>query len=230
MVGSRDVVTSIVGVVLLGPVIWGQDLSRYRDFHFGMNLLAVAKQADVKPSEAKVIHQRPALIQELEWRPQRLFDPSKETDPVRQVLFSFYSGELFRVLVTYDQDRTKGLTDQDMVEAISAAYGTASRPAAKTIVFSSSRVSNNAEKVVACWEDAHYSFNLYRVSYNSAAFGMAAFSKRLDALAQQAIIEAIRLDEQEAPEREIQRQKKLDEEDRLAQDKARPGNKANFRP
>jgi len=194
-----------------------------------MNLSSVAKQADVKPSDAKVIHQRPALIQELEWRPQRLFDSSKEKDPVKQVLFSFYNGELFRVLVTYDRDRTKGLTDQDMIEAISATYGTASSPTAQIILFSSSRVYNNVEKVMARWEDEQFSFNLYRVSYNSE-LGMAAFSKRLDALAEQAVIEAIRLDELEAPAREVQRQKKEEDENRLAQDKARPGNKANFRP
>ena len=229
MVSIRNVVTSIVWAVLLVPLIHAQDLSMYRDFQFGMNLPAVAKQTDVKLSDAKIIHQRPALIQELEWRPQRSFDSSKETDPVKQVLFSFYNGELFRMLITYDQDRTKGLTDQDMIEAISATYGTASSPAAQIILFSSSRVYNNAEKVMARWEDAQYSFNLYRVSYNSG-FGMAAFSKRLDALAEKAIIEAIRLDEQEAPEREVQRQKKQEDENRLAQDKARPGNKANFRP
>jgi len=229
MVNTRKVVTSIIWALLLAPMIHAQDLSIYRGFQFGMSLPAVAKQADVKASDARVIHQRPALIQELEWRPQRSFDSSKETDPVKQVLLSFYNGELFRVLVTYDQDRTKGLTDQDMVESISATYGTASSPSAQIILFSSSRVYNNAEKVLARWEDEQYSFNLYRVSYSSA-FGIAAFSKRVDALAQQATIEAIRLDEREAPEREIQRRKKLDDEDRLAQDKARPGNKANFRP
>jgi hypothetical protein len=52
------------------PSIQAQDLSRYRQFQLGMNLLAVAKQADLQLSEARVIHQRPAVIQELEWRPQ----------------------------------------------------------------------------------------------------------------------------------------------------------------
>ena len=229
MVSIRKVMTSIAWALLLVPLIHAQDLSMYRNFQFGMDLPSVAKQADVKPSEARVIHQRPARIEELEWRPQRTFDSSKETDPVKQVLFSFYNGELFRVLISYDQDKTQGLTVRDMVEAISATYGTASSPTAQIVLFSSSHVYNNAEKVLARWEDQQYSFNLFHLSYSSG-FGVAAFSKRLDALAQKAIIEAIRLDEREAPEREIQRQKRLDEEDRLAQDKARPANKANFRP
>ncbi len=229
MVSARRFAISVIWGLLLAPLVQAQDLSIYRGFQFGMSMPAVAKKADVKASDAKVIHQRPALIQELEWRPQRVFDSAKETDPVKQVLFSFYNGELFRVLVTYDRDRTKGLTDQDMIEAISTTYGTASSPTAQIILFSSSRVYNNVEKVLARWEDEQYSFNLYRVSYNSE-LGMAAYSKRLDALAEQAINQAIRLDEQEAPQREIQRLKKQEDEDRLARDKARPGNKEHFRP
>ncbi|RPJ54312.1 MAG: hypothetical protein EHM23_29240 [Acidobacteria bacterium] len=229
MVSTRVVMASMVWAVLLAPLIQAQDLSVYRQFQFGMRLVEVAKRAEVNPSVARVIHQRPALIEELEWRPQRSYDSSKETDPVREVLFSFYNGELFRVLVTYDQDKTQGLTYQDMVDSISGTYGTASRPDAQIILFSSSSVYNNTEKVIARWEDPQYSVNLFRVSYNSA-FGVAAFSKRLDALAEKAIIEAIRLDAKEAPEREIQRQKQEDDANRLAEDKARPGNKANFRP
>ena len=229
MVRTRVVVTSVVWALLLAPLIQAQDLSVYRDFQFGMNLAEVAKRAQVRPSEVKVVHERPAVIQELEWRPQRAYVSSKETDPVKEVLFSFYNGELFRVLVSYDQERTRGLTDEDMVQAISAVYGVSARPTADIVLFSSSRVYNNSEKVVARWEDEQYSFSLFRVSYNSE-YGIAAFSKRLNALAQQAIFEAIWLDEKEAPEREARRQKKLDEEDRLTQDKARSGNKVNFRP
>jgi hypothetical protein len=71
------------------------DLSRYREFQFGTNLPTVAKQADVKPSEAKAVHQRPAVIQELQWRPQHYLSASSQSDPVKDVLFSFYNDELF---------------------------------------------------------------------------------------------------------------------------------------
>jgi hypothetical protein len=209
------------------PVIDPQDLSRYREFQLGMNLFAVAKQAGVVPSEVRVIHQRPALIQELEWRPQGSFS-SPPADPVSEVLFSFYNGELFRIVVNYDQHRTEGLTDEDMVDAISAKYGRATRPGAKIILFSSFAVYNDSEKVIARWEDSQHSFNLFRSSYQRA-FGMLVFSKQLDALAQAAIVEAIRLDEQEAPQREIERQKQEDEANRAEQDAARLVNKAAFR-
>jgi hypothetical protein len=210
------------------PLSYPRDLSRYREFQFGMDLLAVAKQADVEPSEARVVHQRPALIQELEWRPQRALGPSSEADPVKEVLFSFYNGELFRVLVNYDQSKTEGLTDEDMVEAISAQYGIATKPTAKIILFSSFHIYNDSEKVIARWEDTQYSFNLFRSSYQPT-FGLLVFSKRLDRSAVAAIAEAIRLDDQEAPQREIERQRKQEEESRAAQEKARPANKGNFR-
>jgi hypothetical protein len=58
------------------PVIHAQDLSGYRGFQLGMSLAAAAKQAEIKPSEAKVIYQRPADIQELEWRPGSSYNPS----------------------------------------------------------------------------------------------------------------------------------------------------------
>jgi hypothetical protein len=229
MITIRSLTVSILCAVFSTPLIFAQDFSRYREFQFGMNLLAVAKQADVNPSEAKMIHQRPAMIQELEWRLGRPLAASHQADSVKEVFFSFYNGELFRMVISYDRDRTEGLTDEDMVEAISASYGPASRPVAKIILYSSSHIYNESEKVTARWEDSRYSFNLFRSSYQPV-FGMVAFSKQLDALAQLAIVEAIRLDDQEAPQREKERQAKEAEEKRVAQEKVRPVNKANFRP
>jgi hypothetical protein len=116
-----------------------------------------------------------------------------------------------------------------MVEAISATYGTPTRPAARIVSFPSSQGYNDSEKVMACWEDLQYSFNLFRSSYRPT-FGMVMFSKRLDALARLADVETIRLDEREAPQGEIERQRKEDQASRAAQEKARPANKAKFRP
>ncbi len=211
------------------PWIDTPDLSRYREFQFGMSLAAIAKQGGMEPSEAKTIHQRPAVIEELAWRPTRSFAPSAPADSVNEVLFSFYNGELFRMVVNYDRIRTEGLTDEDMVEAISAKYGIATKPAAKVILFSSSQVYNDSEKIIARWEDPQYSFNLFRSTYQPT-FGMLVFSKRLDAQAQAAVAEAIRLDEQGAPQREIERQRKQDAVERAGQEEARVLNKAAFRP
>ncbi len=229
MINTRSFVISISLAVLCMPLIYAEDLSSYRGFQLGMNLLAVAKKAEMKPSEAKVIYQRPAVIQELGWRPQSSYISSAQGDPVKEVLFSFYNGELYRIVVSYDQDRTQGLTDDDLIEGISAKYGTPTTPVAKIVSSSPSQAYSDSEKVLARWEDSQYSFNLFRFSYGSAP-GMLIFSKRLDALAQVAIFQAIRLNEQEAPQREIDRLKKQDEDKNAAGQKVRPVNKANFRP
>ena len=142
----------------------------------------------------------------------------------KEILVSFYNGELFRIVVNYDPYKTEGLTAEDMIEAISARYGTATRPVAE-ITFQ----YNESQKVVARWEDSQYSFNLVRSSYGLTST-MVVFSKRLDSLAQAAIVEAIRLDEQEAPQREIERQKKDEVEKSVQQERARLVNKASFRP
>jgi hypothetical protein len=215
-------------VPVSAPVMGALDLSRYRSFRFGETLPAVAKQAGLQLSKAKLIGERPAVIQELEWPIWLASSFGSPQDPVKTLLFSFYNGELFRIVVGYDRDETKGLTTDDMIEAISATYGIATRPAGTEITFSSTQVYNESEAVIARWEDSQYSFELYCSTYEPT-FGMIAFSKRLDALARTATAEAIRLDALEAPQREIQRQKQEDETNRESLEKARRANKLNFR-
>ena len=101
MITVRSLTIVIFCSVLLTSLTHAQDLSRYRDFQFGMNLPTVAKQADLKQSDARAVHQRPAIIEELEWRPQSFLrtSPRPQGDPVKDVLFSFYNGELFRMVV-----------------------------------------------------------------------------------------------------------------------------------
>jgi len=228
MTKIRSLAVLISWAALSASLIQAQDLCGYRGFQFGTNLAAVAEQTDMKPAEAKLLHQRPAMIQELWWyRP--VGSASLAIDPVREVVFSFYNGELFRMVIKYDQDRTEGLTDEDMVEAISAKYGIAARPVAAVILFSSSQVYNDSQKVIACWEDAQYSLNLFHYSYQPT-FGMVAFSKQLDNLAQAAVVEAFRLDKEEAPQQEIEGLKEQDEERNAAGLKVRSVNKPAFRP
>ena len=236
MISIRDFANSIFGAEISAPLIYSQDLSRYREFQLGATLLEIAEQGHLKPSEARTIHQRPVVIQELDWQPQRLLSSSPRADSVRNLLFSFCNGELFRIVVTYDPYRTEGMTEEDFIEAISVRYGTATRPVAE-IILTSTHLYNEGEKlildrskkVIACWEDSQFLFNLFQYS-PPEAFGLVASSKRLDALAQAAIVEAIRLDKQEVPQREAERQKKKDGESRARHEKARRANKAPFRP
>src|SRR6185437_4101236 len=121
-----------------------------------------ARQADVEPSEAKVIHSRPALIQELEWRPQFL-GSSSQTEPAQAVVFTFYDGKLFRIAVDYNRYETEGLTADDLVDAISATYGPAAKPAVPANVAPTSY--GNQPEILAQWQDSEYRFDLIRFSY-----------------------------------------------------------------
>jgi hypothetical protein len=203
----RRVVICLVIMLLSAPLIHGQDLSKYSIFSFGMSLADLSTWIDQKPIEANLIHQRPAVIQELTWWPP-LASGTPRAEPVRKILFSFYNGELYRILVTYDRYLTEGLTAADMVRTMSAKYGTATRPTAE-INFPTNETGEygTTEKVIVRWEDSRYSFNLFRSSLSNT-FGLVMFSKRLDAQAEAAIAKALKLEGREDPQKEVARVKK----------------------
>jgi hypothetical protein len=147
---------------------------------------------------------------------------------VEKILFRFCDGELFRMIVDYDRHSTEGLTAQDVIEATSVIYGDALRPSAE-ITLSKTYGRDETVEVIARWEDAYWSFNLVRLKYEPS-FTLAVLSKRLDGLAGAAIDEAIQLDLQEAPQREIDQKKRDDIARASEQNEARLENKPRFRP
>jgi len=205
-----------------------QDLARYRDFHFGMSLESAAKELHMTPADARTIHQRPAVIQTLQWDQFRYSAAPVKPDSLRNVRFDFYGGELYKMILTYDPAGTEGLTADDMIEAISSVYGPASKPE-RTIRVSASALYEDNQKVLASWENAQYSYNLFQSPYGNV-FGLVAFSKALELLANDSSREADRLDQLEAPGKELARQVQQDEDKRAAQEKARLISKPKFRP
>ena len=204
-----------------------QDFATYRGFQLDSNLAAAAKQAGRNPSDARLVHQRPAIIQEMDWQPRSaISSEASEGDPVQNGLLSFYNGELFRIVVTYNRYRVSGLTPEDIIEGVSVTYGPSTKPPAEIAYHS---VYGERAKVIARWEDSKYEYDLIRMG-EQGSFALVAISKRLDALAQTAISEAVRLDVKEAPQRELERQKKRADEERLTVEKDRAANKPNFRP
>jgi hypothetical protein len=81
MISARIFAISISWIALLAPLTAAADLSSYREFQFGMKLPAAIKQLGMNPSEVKVVHQRPALLQDLEWQPGRYPGASPDADP-----------------------------------------------------------------------------------------------------------------------------------------------------
>jgi len=228
MISSRTFATSFLCAALFSSLGTAQDLSKYRDFQFGMSLESVAKQIHMKASAAKITHQRPAMIQTLQWDQLGYSDLPGKDRSLRSIRFDFYNGELSKMVVTYNPTGTEGLTTDDMIEAISAIYGPPTKPE-RTIAVSPSAVYEDNQKVLACWEDAQYSYSLFRAVYGNA-FGLVAFSKKLDLVASDSSREADRLDKLEAPARELAQQVKQEEDKHVAQEKARLISKPKFRP
>ena len=232
MTKTRVVTIPVLGALLGTSLLYAGDLSSYHGFQFGMSVSAAAKQAGIQASEARMVHQQPAVIQELDWLPRTrsLTDPalpdSNNVASIKDGLLQFYNGELFRIVINYDRYKVEGLTPADMIQAISAAYGLATKPTAQIPYH-----SNYAEAaaVLARWEDPEYSYNLVR-SGDQSSFAMIMYSKRLQKLADASLVEALRLEAQAAPQKAIDLQKKQDEDSRLVLEKARSANMPNFRP
>jgi len=196
-----------LGVILLSaPLIHGQDLSTFQTFSLGASRADVSKQIDPRSADANVLEQSPATMQELTWRPVQL-NVLTGSESVQKVSFSFYNRTLYKIVATYDKDATVGLTAEDMIEAISARFGTATKPVADTS--SQSDVAHGVvEAPIGQWEDAKYSVTLSRGSFLNT-FQLVMFTKQVMAQAEASVIEAANQEQEEALQKEIARVKKV---------------------
>jgi hypothetical protein len=235
----RNTVVALSLILLSAPMISGQDLSKYRTFSLGTSLAELSKQVGPYSHYTTLIHQRPAAIQELTFWTLNSSRPRVGVYPVSQILFSFYNGELYKIVVTYDRDDTEGLTDDDMVQAVSARYGAATSLYPESNFFPTNHLDastdipffltsvpyRSADRVIARWEDSQNTVSLLRSS-NLNSFRLALSSKRLDAQAEAAIFEFEMFEKREAPQVEIGRPQKEAHELEVA----RQLNQKTFRP
>ena len=124
MITMRTLAVGALGVVLATLPLQSQDRSRYRNYRLGENLPAVSALTGVAASEARTIHLRPAMMQELQWQRPYISGSATQPDPVKQIVFSFYNDQLSKMVVDYDHQRTAGMTDSDLIAALSIEYGT----------------------------------------------------------------------------------------------------------
>lgn len=222
---TGSVLISVLMILLVAPLVHGQDLSKYRGFSFGMSRAEVAQQVAPQTLQTKMVFRHPAIVEEVTWWPRDSSGGLQRVEPVWQVLFTFYNGELSRILVTYDSQATKGLTVEDMVDAISGQYGPATRPNVP-LSFPTNELYMSSEIVTARWEDSQYSFNLFRSSFLNS-FGLVMFSKRLDARVRVAFAESLKHEKQAEDPREESARLRT-EADKL--EVARQRNRKIFRP
>jgi len=192
----------LVVLLIVAPMLCAQDLSQYRTFSLGTNLAGVLRHTEQKLADVKVIQSRPALIQELAWRPVNLSATALRPDSVEQILFSFYNGELYKMSVTYAPSSIEGLTADDIVTSISTKYGDAT-----IIAVAIDAPAGEGLQPVASWDNSQYSVKLMRSSLRGG-FELAIYFKRINAEAELALAEAVKLENQEAPQREAERLKK----------------------
>ena len=85
MTSLRTLALGALALLLSTHAVQGQDRSHYRDFPLGGSLPSVAALSGAPASEAKTIHERPALMQDLVWRPAYFVSGSTtaQTDPVQ---------------------------------------------------------------------------------------------------------------------------------------------------
>jgi hypothetical protein len=215
----------LVGVLLFtAPMARAQDFSKYRNFSLGTDLAAVLKHTDQRLADVKATHDGSVLFQELTWRPAYNISVSSRSESVDELVFSFYKGELYKMLVTYERASTEGLTADDMVKSIAVKYGPATSIALE-IDSAGNEQYEMRQKPVATWEDSQYSFNLVRSQFSNA-FELVIYSKRVSDEADAALAQVVKVDELEAPQRAVARQKKEADAIELTRQK----NQKSFRP
>ena len=224
------VAVSACAIISISTPADAQDLSHYRDVAFGSSVASVVATTGSNASALKVIHQRPALIQELEWRPQYAVGRPAGREAAQGITFRFHDDQLFSITVVYEARLVEGLTNRDIIDAVSEVYGPATLTSAATkgpVPPPSGTIYGST--ALARWQTPDHEFTLMRETY-PATYRLIGVSKRLETLARAAATEAARLDKQEAPRREAERAVAEAERKTAAEEKTRTTNKGEFRP
>jgi hypothetical protein len=221
----RSTLLGLMALLVVMPLAGGQELSKYRGFSLGTSLKTILKQTEKRMADVRPVDGGSALFQELTWWPPSAPTSSADrSDSVEEVLFFFYKGELYKMSVSYDQVKTEGLQAADMVESISAKYGPATSVIAEPAGDRNPQFSTK-QKIVAAWEDQETSVSLVRTAFTDR-FGLVICAKHANMEAELALLEAARIDKEEGPAREAERQKKQTDERELIRQK----NQKSFRP
>jgi hypothetical protein len=205
------------------------DLDRYRDFRLGSSTAAVLKVAgSAAPSDLKSTLLWPALLQKLEWRPPLNSDRGgARGDPVRRIVFSFLDDQLLKIIVEYERSRTEGLTRNDMVGALSIAYGPQPQ-----LSSGEARIGDDALHaaiVIARWRTAETAVTLQRYDY-VGEYALVITAVRLEERARRAQAAGAALAALAEPAHGVARLRILADEAREASEKTRAANKAAFTP
>lgn len=202
-------------------------LSHYRGITLGDSVQVVVDRLGLAASDVRVVHDRPTVVQEATWRPRRFVSGSSiEPDALAEMVLTFQAGQLARIAVAYDRERTQGMTDADLHEAMGNVYGASMlvvRPTHLTITASSDR------QTIGRWEDAETLLLLWREHYPNRV-GLTLTSIAGDAALQKAISDGVQLYDAEAPARNLARRTAELAASQAQVERIRQDNKVKFKP
>jgi hypothetical protein len=186
----------------------------------------VVERLKVAATDLKALHEGSPIVQQLTWRPQRFTGRTlAEADPIAEMVLTFHASHLALITVIYDRDQTQGLTDEDMLDALSAVYG------APRLLATPTRPSDApppARRPIGRWDDADAVLILWREHPNRVGLTITAIAS--DVALQDALAEGVRRQAIDAPGREMAR-RSADAAAIQARDaKVRLDNKAKFKP
>jgi hypothetical protein len=222
-------IASLSLILLASSSLGAADLGQYREFQLGASTADVVTAARADTRDVKTLHERPALLQELSWRPRYASGQnSTDRDSVNQIVFSFVDNQLFKMAIEYDRNRTEGLTKDDLIASLSEIYGPRS-PLPTPPARRSDYEGLDTQTTVARWSQADTTVSLQTTAYGGG-FGLVITSTSREALARKAQATAVTMDAREAPRREAERARLAADAARAAAEKTRTTNKATFQP
>ena len=202
-------------------------LAEYRGVTLGQSVPVVIAALRAQAADVKVVSERPSLVQELTWRPDRFVSGQiAAPDSLGDMILTFHENRLVRIVASYDRERTAGLTEADFQEVMSAVYGSS--------VLLSSAGWTNAQpapqrKTIGRWEDRDTVVTLWSDRYPERT-GLIISALPGDAQMEEALAAGRRADRDEAPARELALHLSNVAALKARNEKIRLANKAAFKP
>jgi hypothetical protein len=191
----------------------------------GDSVSVVVASLQMAPSDVAIVHARPAMIQQLTWRPNQFF-ASKAGPPeaLAEMVLTFHLGRLARVVATYNRDRTEGLTNADLHDSFTTIYG------ASMLVPTQPGVRSSGDpEIIGQWGDGETLVVLLRETF-PRRITVTVSSVAAGHLLRDSLASGARLDTIEAPTRDMVRRASEEQTKRTRDEQSRLDNKSAFKP
>jgi hypothetical protein len=206
--------------------------AHYRGVTLGDSLEAVVERLKTSPTDIRALQEHPTPVRELTWRPAYQFGPGLRAAPeaMTEMVLTFHRNRLTRIVVAYDRERTRGMTDDDLRDALVHAYGAAmlvSRQTAATAL--ATAMAPAAPETIGRWGDAATRVVLWREPFpDRVKLTITAIDS--DQAMQTALAEGLRFEGIEAQTRDVVRRVVEAAGVQAREQSARRDNKAAFKP